>query len=79
MAEKRLVLRKTSGVLRKSCEVFYGPRGREGRDGTEGEIKGADGERTGRIYTKKSPTVGRTVGECVVGVPLGETRDAERV
>ena len=42
MAEKRLVLRKTSGVLRKSCEVFYGQRGREGRDGTEGEIKGAD-------------------------------------
>ena len=28
---------------------------------------------------KNSPTVERTVGECVVGVPLGETRDAERV
>lgn len=79
MAEKRLVLGKTSGVLNESCEVFYGQRGREGSDGTEGEIKGADGERTGRIYIKKSPTVGRTVGERVVDVPLGETRDAERV
>jgi hypothetical protein len=42
VAEKRLVLGKTSGVLNESCEVFYGLRGREGRDGTEGEIKGAD-------------------------------------
>ena len=28
---------------------------------------------------KKSPAVRQTAGECVVGVPLGETRDAERV
>lgn len=28
---------------------------------------------------KKSPAVCLTAGECVVGVPLGETRDAERV
>jgi len=34
---------------------FYGQRRREGRDGTEGEIKGADWERAGRTYTKKLP------------------------
>ena len=58
---------------------FYEWRKSEGWDGAEGEVTGADWERTGRTYTKKSPTVERTVGECVVGVPLGETRDAERV
>jgi len=42
MAEKRLLLRKTSGVLRKSCEVFTGRAGERGRDEAEGEIKGVD-------------------------------------
>jgi hypothetical protein len=36
MAEKRLVLGKTSGVLRKNCEVFTGSVGEREETGQRG-------------------------------------------
>ena len=65
--------------MRKSWEDFTGSAGEREETGQRGKSKGRIGSAPAGPIQKNSPTVERTVGECVVGVPLAETRDAERV